>query len=99
MPPPDQIVAQIGRDKTLTLIMGLTACLLATPAPFTNGATTSPAAPDETLDVAGVSKVIRKSPRWIWRHAKRLKFLRRVGRELVASRRDVEKWLSDQKIK
>lgn len=97
--PLDQILDQIEPERIPAAIMRLTAILLAKPAPPSNGATTPAPVSTETLDVAAIAKTLKKSRRWVWRHSKQLKFLRKVGRELVASRRDVERWLADQKIK
>lgn len=95
--PLDQILDQIEPERIPVAIMRLSARLLTTPVP--NGTAMPAPITDDTLDAKAIAKLLRKSPRWVWRNQRKLKFLRRVGRGLVASRSEVERWISTQKIK
>jgi len=101
--PLDEIVANLPREKIAALIAALAARLLAEPPvvgsnDHGNGTTTLEL--DTTLSVAEVAKLLKRTPRWVWRSQRKLPFLRRIGgRGLLASRRELERWLAGQKNK
>ena len=96
--PLDQIVASIPRDQIPAAITALAARLLAEPAQANGTAPATPVEPDTTLDVPAIAQLLKKSKRWVWRNQRKLP-LRRVGRGLIASRRDLDRWLGNQKVK
>jgi len=76
----------------------LTARLSCAPAGDTNGAGAAHVE-DEMLTVAEAAKLLRREPRWIWRH-KNLPFVRRISaRSLLCSKRGVETWLASRKVR
>jgi hypothetical protein len=95
----EELVAEVPPEQIPALIVALAARLLAQPAASNGtGAPAVPLEPDVTLDVAAIAALLKKSPRWVWRNKKRLP-LRRVGRGLIASRRELEKWIAGQRVK
>ena len=53
---------------------------------------------DEMLTPVEAAEVLRKSPRWIYRHAATLPFVKRVSaRSLLCSRSGLERWLERRK--
>jgi len=91
-----------GAAKLLTQIAvvqsAISARLVAAVA-ATNGNGAAPIGPDETLGVPAIARLLNRTPRWVWRSQKKLPFLRRVGRGLLASRSELERWIATQKIK
>ena len=80
---------RIEPEKIPAAIMRLTARLLAKPALPSNGATTPAPVSTETLDVAAIAEILhKKSGVWVYRNKKKLPFLRKVGKGLVATRAD-----------
>jgi hypothetical protein len=102
LPPLDELVAfvaQVERDKIPALITMLAARLLAEPAAANGTAAPTPVEtePDSTLTATEVAARLGKGVRWLYRHRRELKFLRPVGKTVVASRREFEVWLRSQK--
>jgi hypothetical protein len=82
----------------LAAVQSAIAARLIVAAAATNGA--APVVADELLSVLEVAKLLKRTPRWVWRSQKKLPFLRRVGgRGLIASRRELETWLARQRVK
>jgi len=98
-PPLDDLIAAIPRDQIPAAITALASRLLVEPASANGHGAPAPVAPDETLDAQAIAKLLKRSKRWVYRRQKRLPFLRRVGRGLVAPRGEVEKWMAAQRIK
>jgi hypothetical protein len=100
-------VSALSRDETVNLLTRcaaaqsiLTAHLLVTPE--IGAPATTPTEPDTMLTVAEAAKLLRCSPRWIWRqHARRkLKFvIQKSPRSLLCSKRGVEAWLEARKAR
>jgi hypothetical protein len=103
LPPLGEVAASVPREQIPVLVTALMMRLLTEPPVVVvndNGATTVPAAPDQTLTVREIAKALHRSERWIWRNKSRLPFLRRVGgRGLLASRRELDRWLAGQQLK
>lgn len=100
-PPLEELVADIRREQIPALITALAARLLAEPAAASGTPAPTPAelaTSDTTLSVPEIAQLLKRSPRWVWRNKKRLG-LRRVGRGLIASRRELEKWMAAQRVK
>jgi hypothetical protein len=71
----------------------LAARLLTTPAPVP-----STEDDDVMLTTPEAAKLLRRSPKWIYRHARHLGFVKRLGpRSMVHSKRGVEKYLASRK--
>lgn len=52
---------------------------------------------DEMLKVEEAAALIRRTPRWIYRHADKLPFARRISRKaLLCSRRGIMEWLTSK---
>jgi hypothetical protein len=57
-----------------------------------------PSEPDTMLTVAEAAKLLRRTPRWVWRHQS-YSFVRRISnRNLLISKNDLTKWLSMQTV-
>ncbi len=99
----DDFVKSVPPDRIPALIVALGARLLAEPVAVNNGngAGLHPPVvePDDTLDAAEIAKLLKRNRRWVYRSQRRLPFLRRVGRGLVCSRHELERWLAAQRIK
>ena len=55
-------------------------------------------APETMLTVAEAAILLRRKPRWIYRNAKRLSFVRRLGpKSLLCSETGIRKWLEKQR--
>jgi len=55
---------------------------------------------DEMLTVEEAAALLRCQPRWVWRHKKRLGFVRQTGpRSLLCSKRGIENWLASRKAR
>src|SRR5512146_1094678 len=96
--PLDEIVAQIPSDKRAAAIALLASLMLTEPPVVERDYHGNGVEPDTTLDVPAIAQMLKKSPRWVWRNQKKLP-LRRVGRGLIASRRELETWLARQRVK
>jgi hypothetical protein len=101
-----QAAAALDRDTLAQLLAEaaavqstLTARLLqAAPVAAANGAGAAHV-DDELLTVRQAAGLLRREPRWIWRH-KRLPFVRQISsRSLLISRRELEKWLASRRVK
>jgi hypothetical protein len=100
-------VSELSRDETVNLLTQcaaaqsiLTAHWLATP--DGSASATTPTEPDEMLTVAEAAKLLRCTPRWIWRqHARhKLKFvIQKSPRSLLCSNRGIERWLEARKAR
>ena len=101
LPPLNDLIAKVEREKIPALIAALAARLLAEASVVVvNDHGKAPVEPDTTLTVKEIAEVLHRTERWVWRNQKKLPFLRRVGgRGLIASRRDLDKWLLAQRIK
>jgi hypothetical protein len=113
-PPPmiavnPKCVETLSRDETVSLLTQcaaaqsiLTAHLL-TVAPDSSApapSTTSSEPDDTLLTVAEAAKLLRRSPRWIWRNARKLPFVRRISsRSLLCSRNEIKTWLAARAVR
>ena len=98
-PPLADLVAAIPREQIAETIVALAARLLSEAAPPTPSNGPRPPPVDTTLSAAQIAEMLGHSERWVYRSARRLPFLKRVGRSLVCSRRDLEAWREKQNIR
>jgi predicted DNA-binding transcriptional regulator AlpA len=93
---PDLDIATIPRERIPALIAALAARLLEpTPEPETEGPSTEP---DRMLTTEEAATILRRSPKWIYRHRKSLPFARKLGeRSWVYSEQGLRKWLARQR--
>jgi len=86
-------IAQIPREQIAALIIQLSARLLE-PVPATTPA-------DESvtwLSVEQAAPKVGRSPRWFYRNAKKLPFVRRLSRKvLLISEQGMKRWIAVQK--
>jgi len=100
LPPLDEIAASVPGDQIPVLVTALMMRLLAEPpVVVANDHGGNGKVPDETLTAEQIGKALDHSTRWVYRSARRLPFVKRVGRSLVCSRRDLEAWREKQKVK
>jgi hypothetical protein len=54
---------------------------------------------DQWLKPAEAAVILRKTPRWIYRNARRLPFVKKMsGRSLLCSKSGLQKWLAARKV-
>jgi len=53
---------------------------------------------DRLLTVSEAAAKLQKSKDWIYRNQKQLPFIRKLGRDLRCSERDLEKWIATRRI-
>ena len=50
---------------------------------------------DDLITVAEAAKILRRSPRWFWRHKRKLPFIHEISpRSLLCSKRGIANWLA-----
>lgn len=111
LPTLDQVLADpsclagLPPESLTTLLMQVAAAQttvtarLVLAAAATNGNGAAPNEPDVTLSATEIAKALRHSERWVYPSAHRLLFLRRVGRSIVCSRRELDRYIAGQRIK
>ncbi len=89
--------------QTAAVQSALVASLLAAGLGSTNGngAIAQPVETDDRmLTVAEAAALLRKKPRWIYRSAKRLPWVKRLsGKSLLCSEQGLRKWLASARVK
>jgi hypothetical protein len=93
----DAAIAAAGPQERGGLVVALSARLAALGA----GLAQAPQPPvgsvaDEGLDVESGARRLSMSPRFIYRHADELPFVRRCGRRLVLSARGIDRYLAQK---
>jgi excisionase family DNA binding protein len=53
---------------------------------------------ERLLTVEEAAAKLQKSKDWIYRHQKQLPFMRRIGRDLRCSEKELEKWIASRRI-
>lgn len=87
-------VTAVPRDEIPAVLCALSARLLAEPAPVP-ATTTAPA--DNWLSVEQAGAQIGRSPRWFYRNAKRLPFVKRLSRKvLLVSEQGMKRWIDSR---
>lgn len=88
----DALIASVSREQIAPLILALAAKLLERPAE------SQQAEPPNLLTVEQAAARLHRSPRWIYRHCKRLPFCHRVSRKvLLVNGQKMEQWIATQK--
>jgi hypothetical protein len=88
----------IPRDQIPALIAALAARLLE-PAPESETTEVAPDEPDKMLTTEEAASMLRRSPKWIYRHRKGLPFAPKLSeRSWVYSEQGLRKWLARQRV-
>lgn len=95
--PLDLDVSAIPRDRIPALIAALAARLLLEPEQSVEQATQTEA-DDEMLTTEEAAAMLRRSPRWIYRNARRLPFIHRPSpRSMLHSKKGIARYLASHK--
>jgi predicted DNA-binding transcriptional regulator AlpA len=95
--PPEQIPSLLARLAAIQSV--LTARLLATPTvPPAGDSEPKSATTDQFLTAEDAAQILRVSPRWLYRHANRLPFARRLSRKCLRfSEAGLRRWQASKK--
>ncbi|MGA7872947.1 MAG: hypothetical protein WCA22_18815 [Candidatus Binatus sp.] len=102
--PPPALIAELNPQELASLIGQLEqlkalcwARLVTTPVTTTKAKPDS-AQPDRTLNAEEIAAELGQTRRWVFRHAKKLSFIRRTSRKsLTASATEVRRWRETQR--
>lgn len=90
--------AAIPREQIPAVISELAAAQSMLAARLVDAVIPEPAPAENYISVAEASKRYHRSPKWFYRNAKRLPFMRRLSRKvLLVGERGMERWIANQR--